>query len=58
MNIEDIKKKYKPDTYDSMWDRLLDTPTYVLAEIVLESLPETELDAWAIEIEEDDDEAV
>jgi hypothetical protein len=53
MDIKDIKKKYKPDTYDSMWDRLLDAPAYVLAESVLESMSEPELDAWAKEIEEE-----
>ena len=53
MNIQEIEKSYDSSTYEYMWDSLLDCPSYVLAQMVLESMTKESLDSWAKAIKEE-----
>jgi len=53
MTLHELKQKYHKDIVNYMLDVLYDTPTSDLIEDLLHWIPVTEIDNWALKIQED-----
>jgi uncharacterized membrane protein YgaE (UPF0421/DUF939 family) len=56
MTLNEMKKIYSADVYEHMLDVLFDTPVHDLVDQLLALTPKEDLDTWAKEIAEEQEE--
>ena len=56
MTLNEMKKIYSADVYEHMLDVLFDTPVHDLVDQLLAFTPKEDLDTWAKEIAEEQEE--
>jgi hypothetical protein len=56
MTLNEMKKIYSTDVYEHMLDVLFDTPVHDLVDQLLALTPKADIDKWAQEIEDEQDE--